>query len=194
MLRRQFVHLPSVGTWLRRLPDPIKVCPEPTLRSQKMWKVKAWEVAKRIGRLVGLTESYLLWQREPAFACTCWSVPIKQEKVRMNCFVLCAAVFHNLTSIFIAPSIGKTSSQRAKSFWTSRPFVFNVCKRAFVCHVRPGGSNISWVALNGFISWQAPSTQIRIPERPCSEPLEEFQAGPISPVEGFRSFGMVKIM
>lgn len=41
MLRRQFVHLPSVGTWLRRLPDPIKVCPEPTLRSQKMWKLKA---------------------------------------------------------------------------------------------------------------------------------------------------------
>ena len=48
LLRRQFVHLPSVGTWLRRLPDPIKVCPEPTL-SQKMRNVKAWQVARRIG-------------------------------------------------------------------------------------------------------------------------------------------------
>ena len=77
MLRRQFVHLPSVGTWLRRLPDPIKVCPEPTLRSQKMRNVKAWEVAKRMVDWLVWTENYPLCKESGHCACNFWSVPIK---------------------------------------------------------------------------------------------------------------------
>ena len=75
------------------------------------------KLLRELGDLVGLTESYLLWQREPT-----------------------------------------------------------ICLQLLECADQTGESQDELLLC---FSWQAPSRQIRIPERPDPEPLEEFQAKPI---------------